>query len=167
MSFKYSADFSIEKFDYTLEGKPIFRKYVYKGQSGLNELKFAEILRQNPHANIVTIYDVRQPYIDMELLKTNLNYNQIKPFVNELKSVKSFLQSLGIAYLDWKLDNFGLSNEGDIKVFDFDMSCGFDKDVFTIIPESKCFLWKNAESKGLKTPTDIDNWIFNYTFGIM
>jgi hypothetical protein len=35
-----------------------------------------------------------------------------------MKNVKDFLQSLGIMYIDWKIDNIGVSNVGAYKLFD-------------------------------------------------
>jgi hypothetical protein len=37
----------------------------------------------------------------------------------------------------------------------------FIKDVFTETPGMKGALWREAEKAGMKTPIDIDNWIFN------
>jgi serine/threonine protein kinase len=40
-----------------------------------------------------------------------------------MNKVKSFLQSINIAYIDWKPDNIGLNANGEPKLFDFD-GCG-------------------------------------------
>lgn len=160
-SLKYSGEEGIEDFEAEFEGKPIFRKYIYEGQMGRNEMNISRILKKNPHPNIADIYDIGPDYIDMELLKTNLTLSKIKPFIPALRAAKNYLHSLGIVYLDWKLDNLGVSSEGIVKIFDFDMSSMFVKDRFTEGPGVKGFLRREAEANGLKTPIEIDDWIFN------
>lgn len=160
-SLKYSGEEGTEDFEAEFEGKPIFRKYVYEGQMGKNEIFISRILQKYPHPNIADIYYIGPNYIDMELLKTKLTMSKIKPFIPALRALKNYLHSLGIVYLDWKLDNLGVSNEGVVKIFDFDMSSMFVKDRFTDGPSIKGFRWRAAEAAGLKTPIEIDDWIFN------
>lgn len=160
-SLKYSGEEGIEDLDETKDGLPFFRKYIYEGEAGRNEMRISRILKRNPHPNIVTVYDIGPDYVDIEILKTNLTSTKVKPFIHALEDAKDFLHSLGIVYLDWKLDNLGISEDGLIKIFDFDMSSMFIKDVFTETPGMKGALWREAEKAGMKTPIDIDNWIFN------
>lgn len=160
-SLKYSGEEGVEDFDAEFEGKPIFRKYIYEGQMGRNEMNITRIVKKNSHPNIAVIYAVGPDYIDMELLKTGLRLSKINPFITALRDAKDFLHSLGIVYLDWKLDNLGVSSEGVVKIFDFDMSSMFVKDRFTEGPGTKGFFWRAAEAAGLKTPIEIDDWIFN------
>jgi serine/threonine protein kinase len=160
-SLKFSGEEGIEDFDAEFEGKPIFRKYIYEGQMGRNETNISRIVKKNPHPNIAVIYDFGPDYIDMELLKTNVTLSKIKPFIPALRDAKNFLHSLGIVYLDWKLNNLGVSEEGVVKIFDFDMSSMFLKDRFTEGPSTKGFFWRAAEFEGLKSPIEIDDWIFN------
>lgn len=47
----------------------------------------------------------------MELLRTDQKVDTYKLF-QSMKSVKDFLQSIGIFYIDWKLDQIGISRDG-------------------------------------------------------
>jgi len=131
---------------------------------GKIELRIARLLKRNPHPNIVTIYNIGPDYLDMELLKTRLTMKDIRPQLSDLKDAKDFMHSLGIVYLDWKPDNLGRSDEGVIKVFDFNLSSMFIKDSFTETPGIKGYFWREAEKAGLKTPIEIDDWIFDRSF---
>ena len=164
-SYKYSGEEGLEDFEGDIEGKPYFRKYIEGGNTGKIELHIARILKRNVNQNIVTIYDIGLDYLDMELLKTRLSMKDIRPQIEALRQAKDFMQSLGIVYLDWKLDNLGLSSEGVVKVFDFDMSSMYINDLFTKTPGIKCFSWRKAEAAGLRHPVEIDNWIFDNAFG--
>jgi len=50
-----------------------------------------------------------------------MNFDK-KEAINAMKKVKTFLQSLGIIYMDWKIDNVGRGKDGNYKLFDFDGS---------------------------------------------
>lgn len=104
--------------DYRFNGKLVFRKKYGTGE--LIEKKIVNILKKNPHPNIVQIYTITPEYFDMEMLKsvTYLNEND----KTQLKTAKKFMQSLGIYYIDWKLDNLGRDENGVIKIFDFNFS---------------------------------------------
>ncbi len=86
-----------------------------------------------PNKNIVEFYNITPEFIDMELLETYQIKSSViytifndKPKIKEImKPVKDFLQSLGIAYIDWKIDNIGIS-DGTYKLFDFNMCGIFD-----------------------------------------
>jgi len=161
-SYKYSGEEGIfEDFEGDIEGKPYFRKYT---DGGKIELHIVRLLKRNPHPNIVTIYDIGLNYLDMELLKTRLSIRDIRAQIDALKRAKDFMHSLGIVYLDWKLDNLGLNNQGVVKVFDFDMSSMYIKNNFTKTPEMKCFSWEKAEAVGLREPVEIDNFTFHKAF---
>lgn len=159
-SLRYAEDGSVEDFDAEFEGKPIFRKYLYySGQS--DEIAIASILKKHPHPNIVDIYDIQPDYVDEELLNTRITYSDVKAFIPALRRAKDYLHSLGIVYLDWKLDNLGMSNKGVVKIFDFDMSRKFSNGKIIQSPgRPKGYLWRNAESIGLTDPIEIDDWIF-------
>jgi serine/threonine protein kinase len=58
----------------------------------------------------------------MELLNVNLNGQNMNNLKNVMMEVKEYLQSLGIIYIDWKDDNTGISDDGEIKLFDFNAS---------------------------------------------
>jgi serine/threonine protein kinase len=165
-SYKYSGEEGIfEDFVGDIEGKPYFRKYSDTGDIGKIELHIARLHKHNPHPNIVTIYDIGLDYLDMELLKTRLSIRDVRPQIDALRRAKDYMNSLGIVYLDWKLDNLGRNSDGIIKVFDFDMSSMFINDRFTKTPDLKCSLWQKAEQAGFRDPVEIDDWIFNNAFG--
>ncbi len=96
---------------------PVFRKMT----NSQVELSIAKTLLNAHNPNIVTIYNVTAKYYDMELLETNYTINST--IINKMHNVKSFLQSLNIAYIDWKPDNIGLAKNGEPMLFDFD-GCG-------------------------------------------
>ena len=83
-----------------------------------------------------------------------------------MSDVKSHLQSLGIMYIDWKLDNIGISSDGELKLFDFDVSGVINNESGEwIIEPPKYWSYKNAIKNGMENPVDIDNFLFNLTFG--
>lgn len=97
-----------------------------------NELTICRLLKENPHENIVNIYDVYGNYIDMELLLYQ------HPTTQQLQSVISkaldHLHKLNIVYIDIKNDNIGYSSDTNTyKIFDFDMS--------GIVSEHDCTKW--------------------------
>ncbi len=96
------------------------------------ENEIVKILMENPHPNIVRYFNVNREYVDMELLTTeNIELGQV---VEVMEDVKRFLQSLGIMYIDWKLDNIGRDKKGTYKLFDFDASGIADKGKWIIEP---------------------------------
>ncbi|MDI9313033.1 MAG: hypothetical protein QM535_22675, partial [Limnohabitans sp.] len=104
-------------------------------------------------------------YIDMELLETDMSLQDTNKIKNIMMNVKSYLQSLGIIYIDWKLDNIGISDDGKIKLFDFDVSGLID--IATkewIIEPPKYYSYNKAIQHGMVTPIDIDNYAFDIEF---
>lgn len=165
----YKMNGKIESIDDTFEGKPIFRKMTI----GKKELEICKIIMQNPHPNIITIYNIydspdpkKPSYIDMEQLNTDIQDIPISTIKNTMLPVKNFLQSLGIMYIDWKPDNTGLTTDGQLKLFDFD--CSGQIDVNTnewIIPAPKLmYNYREAVNAGFTTPIDIDNYSFDNAF---
>ena len=120
---------------------------------------------KNPHKNIVKIYGITPDYIDMELLNTNINTEDISKIKNVMMEVKTYLQQLGIMYIDWKLDNIGISDDGEFKLFDFDVSGLLDIETnkWKIEP-SKYWSYNEAIKNGMETPVDIDNYAFELGF---
>lgn len=118
--------------DKTTDGKLFFRKTI----KYTIELEIIKILQYNPHPNIVIFYDITNRYFDMELLDTEyltlqceFSSKEIDVIRSQMEKAKDHLQSLGISYVDWKLDNIGychLTNQ--YKLFDFDGSGLFDKE---------------------------------------
>jgi len=139
----------------TFEGKQFFRKMT----TDPNELAIAEILMVHPHPNIATIYSVQQNHIDMELLKP---LNHFDPAIKTaMASAKAHLQSQGIMYVDWKIDNIGLATDGNYKLYNFDSSAIINTK--TRVWTSKPPLWWSfgkATEKGLTDPYEIDNFSF-------
>lgn len=163
-SLMYSED-GIQHLSETKEdGLPFFRKYIFEGTIGKNELRLCRLLKLHPHPNIVAIYDIGPDYVDMELLAVNICLEQIKLFLTQLEDVKNLLHSLGIVYLDWKMDNIGMDNKGVVKIFDFDLSCTYIHQTFMETPGIQGFLFKEAQKARMSTPTEIDNWIFKKCF---
>ncbi len=103
------------------DGEHIFRKIL--SQKANNEYDIVHFLQNFPdykEQNIVMIYDVTPEYIDMEELVTNFKKSDPDRYVETMRNAKSFLQSIGIMYLDWKEENTGKSKDGQYKLFDFD-----------------------------------------------
>ena len=150
--------------------KVLFRKY-FMGPNDI-ERDMVKIIRKNPHPNIVEIYDVTDEYYDMELVKTGL-HRVPKKDQECMRELKSHLQSLGIVYLDWKIDNFGRDENETLKMFDFNGgglfemkdSCCRQKSVWARSPDFVGYLLRRAREQGhKKTPTDCDDWIFDTQF---
>ena len=143
-------------------GKNFFRKMT----NNENEIELCKILMKNPHKNIITIYDIGKDYVDMELLNTNIEDVDVSEIQDIMTDVKTYLQNLGIIYIDWKIDNIGISNEdGEIKLFDFDVSGFIDIETKKwIIKPPKLYSYNKAVQNGMVTPIDIDDYAF--TIGI-
>ena len=103
---------------YNLNGETtFFRKFCEEE----NERVICRLLKDNPHRNCVTIYDVRFHSIDMEFLDTNVPLKH--SHLADIQSALIHLHSLGVVYIDLKTDNIGYSHiDRCYKIFDFDMS---------------------------------------------
>jgi hypothetical protein len=161
-------DSGCNKFDYIYKDKFIFRKTL----PNLIEIKIANLLKENTNPNIVKFYDIRDEHIDMELLETYYTNSKITPFIftnkklikEQMENVKFFLQNLGIAYIDWKIDNIGFT-DGTFTLFDFDMSGIFDLETKEWIIEPELgFNYKLTKRQRIKNPIDIDNKCFDNAF---
>lgn len=158
--------------DDTYETQPFFKKvFDIPSDKSKNEFKISEILKANPHPNIVTFYQIKPyEYITMEELITYAtdqdyaekyldNKKELIKQIETMREVKAFLQSLGIIYLDWKFDNIGKSKDGNYKLFDFDASGQIDlsSGSWKIVP-----LYLNSYNGDEKylSPTDLDDWAF-------
>jgi serine/threonine protein kinase len=147
------------------EGKKIFRKMT----TNKKEINICKIIMENPHENIVKIYKIYEPennfedtsYIDMELLDTNLERINISIIREQMKYVKSFLQNLGIVYIDWKIDNIGIDSNEKLKLFDFDASGKIN--VITKeweIEPPLYYNYRKALSFGMNIPFEIDDYAY-------
>lgn len=109
------------------EGRVIFRKMVDE-EDGAREKRIVAIIKENQAAlpNIVNIYDIESKFIDMELLEIcdpDLDSESIGRFRRDVADAISQLHSVGIVYVDLKMDNIGYSHDdGRWKLFDFDSS---------------------------------------------
>ena len=131
------------------EGKDFFRKMT----KHMGERKICELLMKYPHNNIVKIYHIGDDYIDMELLNME---------------VKKYLQNLGIIYIDWKLDNIGIGENQQIRLFDFDGSGLIDIETKEWIRRAPLYWsYREAIKNGMNTPSDIDNCAFDLEFRII
>ena len=160
----------ITQTDYTYNGAPFFRKVFHYStpptedqQKAANaENKIIKILMNNPYPNIVTYFDVNNRYIDMENVNTD-NEKNTKDVIEIMKKVKDFLQNLGIMYIDWKMDNIGISDNGEYKLFDFNVSGILDlKTNKWILKPLDYWSYNEAIKNGCTTPKQIDDWSFNY-----
>lgn len=119
---------------YTIEGTFIYdssilhlyngKKFFRKMTNLPNELQINKMLIDTRIQNIIKIYGIGKNYIDMEFItKINLTELDTHEIVDLMRKVKSQLQTVGYIYIDWKLDNIGISSEDEeYKLFDFDCS---------------------------------------------
>ena len=163
--------------DETFNGKHFFRKvfyddnfnaerYIELRKAANAEIKISNILIKNPFPNIVTFYEINDDYIEMEELdmETKLKPEKVK---ETMEKVKEFFQSLGIMYIDWKIDNIGISKDGTgtYKLFDFDVSGFVDlKTNEWIVKPLEYWSYNTAVENGCNTPQEIDDYSFNYLF---
>jgi len=159
----------ITKTSLTYKGVPFFRKIFYysdpptENQKHLvfAENKIVKILMKNPNPNIVKYFTVNKKFVDMEELDTNdININKVKQI---MRSVKDFLQSLGIMYIDWKFDNIGRGKDGAYKLFDFDASgiINLNNNEWVVKP-APFWSYRNAIKNGFTEPKEIDDWAFEH-----
>jgi len=157
----------IRDLDETYHGTPFFRKvFWYPDESNIasnasiNEQAIVKILMKHPHPNIVSFYNVNTSYVDMEVLDTeNINLEEA---ITSMENVKRFLQSLGIIYMDWKIDNVGKGKDGKYKLFDFDGSGLMDiKTREWINIPVHFFAFRKAKELNIEDPIDMDDWAFN------
>ena len=140
--------------DSLYEGQDFFRKMT----GNENEIRICKLLMKNPHNNIVKIYAIGKDYIDMELLNTRINPRNLFVIKNEIAGVKTYLQSIGIMYIDWKLDNLGISKDKQFKLFDFDVSGLIDINTNKwLIEPPRFWSYNSAIGDGMEVPADIDN----------
>ena len=169
---------SVKHVDDTYDGTPFFRKSYGKPHPFLHysikaESAIVKILMTHPHPNIIYYYDINSKYVDMEQVdthKSNPLYNPVltREDLNEIieimTKVKTFLQALGIVYVDWKFDNMGKSVDGKYKLFDFDASGLIDLTTQQWKLKANPIYWSYNEAikNGAQTPKEIDDWSFSY-----
>ncbi len=165
----YQMNGDIDPIYETFEDKPIFRKMT----KNKKEIELCKLIMQNSYPNIITIYNIfespdltKPSYIDMEELNTNIESYSNTQIKEIMLPVKSFLQGLGIMYIDWKPDNVGLAANGQLKLFDFDCSGLIDINTNEwILPAPKLmYNYRQAINAGFTNPIDIDNYAFDNAF---
>lgn len=143
---------------------------IFRKMSDCNHEKRITSLLQTispPHPNIVKILSITNECIDME--KVDVPINETKDFIHldkfqfveTAKYIKAYLQSHGIVYIDWKLDNFGIMADGTIKLFDFDASGWIDTDGQWLLHAPISHNYNAAWKKGYVTPIEIDDYCFS------
>ena len=139
-----------------VDGKEVFRKMT----SGKTELKICRLLKKHPHPNIVKIYRVGHDYIDMELTEPNYDM-EIEKIKEIMTGVKEHLQSIGVIYIDWKPDNMGVGEDGELKLFDFDTSGIIDihTNKWKVEPDHY-WSYNQAITAGHTEPIAIDDYAF-------
>lgn len=159
----------------TFNGKPFFRKVFYQDNDKSSEkyirlrkaanaeIQISLILQKNPFPNIVTFYEINNNYIEMEELNMESKKN-LEKVKETMEKVKGFLQSIGIMYIDWKIDNIGISKDGVYKLFDFDASGIIDLKTnnWIIKPLEDYWSFKKAIENGYSIPQEMDDFSFNY-----
>ena len=178
MSKIYLWNGKIKNLNLLYKGKPFFRKMT----NSIEERKIYSILKEhqndiNYNQNIVKIYriDNSDNYVDIELLDVdkNIDFNDNKNLFinfkdnkNLLLDLKSYLQKLGIVYIDWKPDQFGVDSNNIIKIFDFNASGIIDTKTKKWINWASP-MWsfnKAFDEQKLRDPIEIDDYIFNNIF---
>ena len=126
------------------------------------ELEICRLLMQYPHKNIVRIFEVGTDYVIMEQVNINLNRISKDTIQTKMTIVKDHLQNLGIIYIDWKRDNIGIGIDGELILFDFDVSGLVDVNTQNWIIDAKhYYAYNHAIDDGYNTPIEIDNYAFN------
>lgn len=159
----YTMDGEMYEIDELYEGKQFFRKM----STCSRELEICKILSKLNHPNIVKIFQVGENFIDMEVLDDSIRQCKMVEVKLIMQECKQYLQELGIIYVDWKLDNIGISSEDhQYKLFDFDGSGIINKSTFEWIkkPNTSFFSYRKAIENDMKTPVEIDNFSFNMNF---
>jgi len=162
MSKIYTFDGSIIDFDELYEGKPFFRKM----SKSVCELAIYDILMNHGHNHIVNVYRIGFDFIDMELLSVITTYEDSTKIKQVMGEVKNYLQEKGIIYIDWKLDNIGLSCDNHYKLFDFDGSGIIDTVSKEWIKEANRFYcaYRQAICAGITCPLETDDYCFQESF---
>jgi serine/threonine protein kinase len=115
---------------------------------------------KHPHKNIVKIFDVGDNYVIMEHVNVDLTSLSKVELKLKMIKLKEYLQNLGIIYIDWKLDNIGIGNDNELKLFDFDAS-GLINNFNWVIEAEHYYAYNHAILDGCNTPIEIDNYCFN------
>ena len=147
-----------------INGFNFFRKYG----GSIIEHRICEILKNNPHPNIVKVYRITDSYVDIEELTPVVYLKNVdkKALISAADEAKTHLQSLGIMYIDWKPDNMGIGTDGKYKLFDFDASGIASTNSKKIWSREPMPYWsyEQALANGLTEPKEIDDFAFDINF---
>ena len=156
--------------DKNYQGNKTFRKMT----KSKREIKLCKIIMENPCENVVKIYNIydakdtpnETSYIDMELLDRDLLNYGLENIRKKMEEVKTFLQKIGIMYIDWKPDNIGIDCNGNLKLFDFNASgkINIDTKEWEITPPTIFYSYRKSIEAGYVLPVDIDNYSFKIGF---
>jgi hypothetical protein len=149
------------------DGKPFFRKMTYTKELEICHQLFT-LQKENKHLkNVVKIYYVGSNFVDMELLDETyggkvLKKEEVVKIIEIMREVKTELQTFGILYIDWKIDNIGFSKtDNTYKLFDFDCSGIMDIETKEWKKKPKMYYsYTMAVTAGKETPLEIDDYIF-------
>jgi hypothetical protein len=163
--YKFNGDIQEISMSHLYDGKPFFRKMT----NSLVELEICRRLQSNDkkHKHIVTIYHVGFDFVDMELLdetydNKKFDKEETDKIIEIMREVKVELQSLGILYIDWKIDNIGFSETDNThKLFDFDCSgiMNLETKEWLMNPK-RYYAYNMAITAGKERPLEIDDYIF-------
>ena len=121
-------------------------------------------LQANPHKNIISIYDIKKNYIDLEILRPlPIGVSKHKKFISMMKKMKQHLHKLGIMYIDWKFNNIGVDKHGTYKLHDFDASGIIKKTNPTkwLLKPPYIRQYATSQAHNCRTPLEIDNCSFD------
>jgi hypothetical protein len=124
MSKIYTLKGKIEALVDCVDGdKAFFRKALDQEDPAAHvERLVCMVLMDNPCKNVVSVYNVGEDYIDVELLDTT--HEDTTTRAKDVKEALEQLHERGVVYVDLKWDNMGFSHtDGVWKLFDFD-GCG-------------------------------------------
>jgi len=145
--------------------KPFFRK-----MNPLDiEYNITLILQNNPHPNVVPIYNSSSIMLDIELLNIDIGTlieENKRLFITDLLRAKKHLHNIGIVYIDWNINNIGYSVTDEcFKIFDFDGGGIFNINTNDwIMSPNNFYSYKTAINNYLINPIDIDDYcFFNYS----
>lgn len=129
----------ITRTDKLYDGHPFFRKtfvnvkhplpsssHAYD-QAYSHRIEHAIYKRIKAHPllpNVVNVYDITDTHVDIELLDTSIKCVHYPQAHTAAAQAKDQLQSIDVMYIDWKIDNMGITKDKarTYKIFDFDVS---------------------------------------------
>jgi serine/threonine protein kinase len=154
----YTLDGDIINFHELYENKPFFRKMT----NSSTELEIFRMLFKHNNDNIVKVYRIGHNYVDIELLIPIVNNKNSVEIKKIMTDVKNYLQNVGIIYIDWKLDNIGITKNNIYKLYDFDASGIINLNTHEWIKRPALYYsYNQATDAGLSSPIEIDNFIFD------